>query len=223
MTSISILITSIKDQIETLKFLKECPVPYEVVISKKRGLGYARNYAASQAKGKILVFFDDDLKLDPKIWDIILEVRENTFVIEFGSNKLPSTRCLIIHHKDFVTIGGFSDQIILSGEDREFCLNAIKNGMKMLSLPKNLIYHIEHPIRAKKSKKIALRMLYEQAKVVSTYGASWRNLEGFKLFIFPLPYAKENKKLLPGLIFWKILIRNIMLMFCVFSGKKYHK
>ncbi|MCW4022454.1 MAG: glycosyltransferase [Candidatus Bathyarchaeota archaeon] len=221
MVSISILITSIKDQIKTLNFLKECPVPYEVIISKKRGLGYARNYAASKAKGKILVFFDDDLKLNPRIWNIILKIKPKTFVMEFGSSKIPSTRCLVIHQKDFVAIGGFSNQIRLSGEDREFCLNAIKNGMKLFRLPRNLIYHVNHPIRAKKNRITALMMLFEQAKVVSTYGAIWRNLEGFKLFFFPLPYAKKNKKLLPGLIFWKLLIRNMMFMFCISFSQKY--
>lgn len=223
MTSISVLIPSIKKDIKTLNSVKDCPVSYDLVISKKKGLGHARNYAASQAKGKILVFFDDDLNLNPKIWDIILEVKENTFVMEFGSSKIPSTRCLVIHRKDFVTIGGFSEDILLSGEDREFCLNAIKKDMKVLRLPKNLICHIKHPIRAKKSKNVALRMLFEQAKVVSTYGALWRNLEGFKLFFFPLSYAKKNKKLLPGLIFWKLMIRNIMFIFCVFSRKKFRK
>ena len=39
--AISLIITTIKDEILTLKSLKSCPVPYEVIVSKKYGLGFA--------------------------------------------------------------------------------------------------------------------------------------------------------------------------------------
>lgn len=222
MVLISVLITSIKNEIETIKHLNNCPVPYEVVTSTKLGIGYARNYAALQAKGKILVFFDDDLKLDPKIWAVILKIKEGSFFVQLSSQKLPSTRCLVIHRTDFMKIGGFRNEILLSGEDRDFCLNALKKGLKMVGLPKNLTFHVDHPIRSQKSRYNALRMMFEQAKVVASYGAYWRNLEGFIMFFFPLPYAKGNKKLYcPGLIFWKLIIRNLMCMSCVFVGNKY--
>ena len=43
-SAISMIITTIKDNIVTMGSLEHCPVPYEVVISNKRGLGYARNW-----------------------------------------------------------------------------------------------------------------------------------------------------------------------------------
>jgi hypothetical protein len=40
--AISIIITTIKDNIITLRSLEHCPVPYEVIISKKTRAGFCK-------------------------------------------------------------------------------------------------------------------------------------------------------------------------------------
>jgi len=103
-SAISMIITTIKDNIVTMGSLEHCPVPYEVVISNKRGLGYARNWGAKQAKNDLLVFLDDDLRLKDDIWKEILSTRKGEFKTTLFQD-LPITRVTVFQREDFWSIG----------------------------------------------------------------------------------------------------------------------
>jgi glycosyltransferase involved in cell wall biosynthesis len=79
-----------------MRSLEHCPVPYEVIISNKRGLGCARNCGAKQAKNDLLVFLDDDLWLKDEIWKEILSTRKGEFKMSF-SEGFSITRVVTIH------------------------------------------------------------------------------------------------------------------------------
>lgn len=106
---------------------------------------------------------------------------------------MPATRCLIIHKEDFEKVR-FTDEIKLSGEDREFFMAAIKSGLKHLFLsPRGLYEHQEHEIRFRKSNLTSIKMMYEHAKVLATHGAYMRFYTGFLSWLIPYRRKKRGK------------------------------
>jgi len=80
MKAISIIITTIKDKVLTLDSLGHCPVQYEVIISKKNGLGFARNWGAEQAKNDLLVFL-------MTIYDLETKYGQKSLTPKWGSSR----------------------------------------------------------------------------------------------------------------------------------------
>ena len=86
---------------------RQCPIPYQLIISKKYGLGYARNWGALQAHFHLLIFFDDDIVLDKRIWKSLLSIERNEFgMLNHWSpsrkKHYPSSRVLVVHKEDFL-------------------------------------------------------------------------------------------------------------------------
>lgn len=169
---LSIIITTNKGHVETVKSLSHCPVPYQLILSKKFGLGFARNWGAKQAKNDLLVFLDDDLELRDGIWNEILATKKNEFrMTKFAD--LPCTRVLAIHTEDFWKIGGFDESVKYTGEDRIFYLNALDNGLKFTEIPHSkFVLHKEHPSRGKLNRRLAINSILESSRNLAKYG--WR-------------------------------------------------
>jgi glycosyltransferase involved in cell wall biosynthesis len=167
MNAISIIITTIKDNIVTIGFLEHCPVPYEVIISNKRGLGFARNWGAKQAKNDLLVFLDDDLWLKDEIWKEILSTRKGEFKMTFLEG-FPTTRVMVIHKEDFWSIGGFDERILYTGEDRDFYVRAVMKPLRFIEIPANLIIHKGHQ-RKSRNIHIAIRATAENVRFILKY------------------------------------------------------
>lgn len=221
---VSFIITTCRKKIETITHLKTCPIPHEIIISRKKGLGHARNWGARVSDGNILVYVDDDLKILPKLFDHILTLKKGSFKIAY-QNKMPVTRCLIIHKEDFEKVR-FTDEIKLSGEDREFFMAAIKSGLKHLFLsPRGLYEHQEHEIRFRKSNLTSIKMMYEHAKVLATHGAYMRFYTGFLSWLIPYRRKKRGKggaRSYGRSAFWYAL-RDAFLIFAVFTLRRYRK
>jgi glycosyltransferase involved in cell wall biosynthesis len=164
---ISIIITSIKDNIITMRSLEHCPVPYEVIISNKRGLGFARNWGARQAKNDLLVFLDDDLWLKDEIWKEILSTRKGEFKMTFFEG-FPITRVMAIHKEDFWSIGGFDERILYTSEDRDFYARAVMKPLRFIKIPANLTIHMAHQRRSRNI-HIAIRATAENVRFVHKY------------------------------------------------------
>jgi len=199
---ISIIITSMKDKILTLSSIK-VPTPYEIVISRKIGLGYARNWGARQAKGELLVFLDDDLILQDGFWDEVLKVKKGEFSMPYPV----CTRVLVIHKNDFWKIGGFNEKIFVTHEDVDFYFNAIDKGLRFRVFPSNLFIHIEHPNYRFQNIYKSLRAVRESITFIVKHHKKhpnliteffWGNLKKLKIrtlllgFIF-LPYCLYKK------------------------------
>ena len=193
---VSIIITTLKENQETLKSINSS-VPYEIIISKEKGLGYARNYGANKSTGELLVFFDDDLIINPKIWNYLLKLKKGSFImayegLAFGNKPEPVTRCLAVHKEDFNKVK-FCEEIKLDGEDREFFMYAIKKGLKPIYLiPKGFYSHIEHEIRFSRNRLLALKMMFEESKLLVSYGAYTRFYKGFLRWFFPYLFKREK-------------------------------
>lgn len=228
MKNLSIIITSLKDNPKTLDSLDRFKLrnDVEIIISMARGLGLARNNGVKLSFGRVLIFLDSDLVLNRNIWRHLINVKKNHFVMAFGglahgSLPEPITQVLAINRKDFDKVG-FSEKIVYSGEDREFFLNAIKKGLIPIRLNKGSFYrHIDHPIRFKKNKMMALRFMFEHSKILVYHGAYIRNYKGFIRWFFPFLYLAEKKTIRQYIakIFYSN-IRNICVLYNLIVGVK---
>lgn len=164
---ISIIIPTLKNEPLTMKSLCHCPVPYQLILSKKPGLGYARNYGARQAKYNLLVFLDDDLILKPEIWEQLLNTRKG----EFKMTKWPGpvTKAMVIHMEDFRRVGGFDESIKSLGEDKVFYLEAIQHGLNFSEIPIGLMIHENHEPRWH-NKRVAIDMILDSSRNFARYG-----------------------------------------------------
>lgn len=166
-------------------------------------MGYARNWGARQAKGKLLVFLDDDLILRDGFWSEVLKVKEGEFSMPYP----PTTRVLVIHKNDFWRIGGFNKKIFVTREDVDFYLRAIDNGLRFRAFPSNLFMHVEHPDYRFQNIYKSLRAVRESITLIVKYHKKhpnligeffWGNLKKLKIrtlllgFIF-LPYCIYKK------------------------------
>ena len=186
---LSIIIVTIKKQIETVKWLKSCPVPYELIISRKNGLSYARNWGARQAKAGLLVFFDDDLTLKPSIWTELMSLRQAEFKMLQGFYT-PITRVFAIHTKDFWNVGGFDESITFSGEDADFYLRAIDFSLKFSIVSDKHIIHKEHKQRTE-NRRLAFAAILEHGRLLHKYN---RRFSKFSDYFFE-PLKKRNIRL----------------------------
>lgn len=163
---VSIIITSMKDEVVTLESLK-LDIPHEIIISKKHGLGLARNWGAGQARGDLLVFLDDDLILHDGFWNEVLKVKEGEF--SMPANPIRA-QVLVIHKSDFRRVNGFDERIIVAGEDADFYFRALRNGLKFRIFPSNVFTHITHPPYRIKNIHRAIRGIRENITLVIKYG-----------------------------------------------------
>jgi glycosyltransferase involved in cell wall biosynthesis len=170
-SAISIIITTIKDNIVTMGSLEHCPVPYEVVISNKRGLGYARNWGAKQAKNDLLVFLDDDLRLKDEIWKEILSTRKGEFKMTLFQD-FPITRVTVIHKEDFWSIGGFDERFLYTNEDRDFYARAVMKHLRFTKIPLDLTVHMAHQRRSKNI-HVAIREITESVMFIQKYASTF--------------------------------------------------
>ena len=164
--SFSVIIPSIKPDIATLHSLTS---NMDVIVSRKQGIGYARNYGASQARGNLLVFLDDDLTLKPKAWRYIFNVAEGEFGMTY-KQEFPCTRIMAIHKADFWRVGGFDSNIKYNGEDRDFYVRALTQGLRHKQIPISTIQHMGHKPRSKNI-HVGIRCVRDNARFIVKY---WR-------------------------------------------------
>ncbi len=222
----SIIIPSLTENPKTLESLRNLPFKHEIIISNKLGLGRARNYGASVSKGELLIFLDSNLKLHKKIWELLLSVKENSFIMAFdgfshGGKPEPITQVFCIRKKDFEKIK-FSNKIIYSGENRDFFLRAIKKGLTpILFNPRGFYNHIDHDIRSLKNSSTLLKFTNEHAKLLVAHGGYVRIYKSYSRWFLPFIFPKSYKKLTIISFIKKLTIstiRNILFFFNLIKG-----
>jgi glycosyltransferase involved in cell wall biosynthesis len=204
-SAISIIITTIRDNVITIGSLEHCPVPYEVIISKKRGLGFARNWGAKQAKNDLLVFLDDDLRLKDEIWKEILSTRKGEFKMTFQEG-FPITRVMAIHKEDFWSIGGFDEKILYTGEDRDFYARAVMKPLHYIEIRTSLTVHMAHQRRSRNI-HVAIRATMENVQFILKYSGRFPMI--FKVdFLDRLKRRQIRTLLIQVFLFYYYLIRG---------------
>jgi len=141
--SCSLLIITNKEKIQTLDDPLIEKYVSETLIDKSIGVSHARNRLAYTAQNDILVFLDDDVKLEPNIWEQIIAIQPNQIFMTQGYQH-PITRVMAINKKTFFEIGGFDENIRYNGEDLDFYWRALNQGYTIGILPSCQIYHESH-------------------------------------------------------------------------------
>lgn len=211
---ISIIIPTAKNSVATLESLKSCPFKHKVVVSREKGLGFARNWGARQAGDGLLVFMDDDLKLDPEIWSLITATKRGTVkMYDDGTYKrLPySSRVLAIWSQDFWKVGGFDEDIRYYGEDVDFLIRALDAGLQQETLPTHLVTHIPHKPRSKFNMRVFLGLRCDQAHCLLKHGRKylWMVHGGFWNYVKKVVRRPRNFfPIFPALLYQ--ILRRIM-------------
>lgn len=141
--SCSLLIPTTKTRIRTLEDPNTINYIKEVIKERAPGLSYARNRLAEKANCKILLFMDDDVRLDPRLWERIIDISPNEVLMSQGYRH-PITRVMAIHKKTFLDIGGFDENIKYNGEDLDFYWRSLNAGYNVSIMPDCLVYHTPH-------------------------------------------------------------------------------
>ena len=201
-TGISIIIVSGKPRV--LTDLGGCPVPYELIVDRSQGLGLARNNGARKAKNDLIVFVDDDVHLNPLVWQYVLATKEGEVALPlidfYGKTHgcYANSRVVAIHKGDFLQLGGFDETLKYLGEDRDFYYRAVFHGLKFRPIPFELIKHINHP-RREANVHVAIGGIRDRAKVFSDYAVHFPEL--FKLDFTPRIKTLQAKFLLLDTMF----------------------
>lgn len=140
---LSIVIPTCKTTIRTLESLKDCPVPYQLIVTNVRGVAKARHAGALKAKYPLIAMFDDDLTIMPPVWKAILGLKQDEFLLTHVGEHL-SSRVFAIHKSDYLSVGGFDTSIKYTFEDGDFAIRAQRAGLKLKILPPQLLIHNEH-------------------------------------------------------------------------------
>lgn len=177
---ISVIVPCLKGDFDTLSSLDSCPCDYELIVSRKSGLGYARNFGAKKASNEFLVFFDSDLRLNPEVWDYIFSVKRGEFALTW-LHGYPSSRVFVIHKKDFFAVGGFDESLVFQGEDRDFFARALDAKLRFFIIPLELIEHVEHP-RRYENIHVAIGFIREDIKLLKKYWIKYPEVFNFKVF-----------------------------------------
>jgi len=142
-------------------------------MSRKFGLGYARNWGVRQAHHEKICMFDDDLWVSlQQLWIMLKQLQPNQFAMTFLGG-FPCTRVMMIHQQDFWKIGGFDEHILFSGEDRDFYVRAKEAGLSFIQVPSSLISHIPHPRRTRNI-HTAIRAIHENVALMVKYQRYWK-------------------------------------------------
>ena len=203
---ISVIIPSIKKEIKTLRSVPKNPL-VEIIISRKVGVAYARNWGARQAKGEILVFFDDDLEFSTGLWMQALSIKKGEFIMVQGE-AFPITRVMSIYADDFwFRVGGFDERLTVGGEDRDFYFRAIEAGLMFKAIPSNQITHIAHTERSNNI-HTAITLCSTNMKLLMKYGIRYPR-------IFKIEFLDRMKLLQVR----TVLIQFVFLLYHLINNK----
>jgi glycosyltransferase involved in cell wall biosynthesis len=152
------------------RFNTKLNIKYFTLSENYGRMGYSRNYGLSQAKGKYILFLDDDtVILQNNFLSILISEFETSGVdaiIPFGSPSFcllkekydfhdpyyPTNRCMAYRRNVLKELGGFVSEII-GQEDVEFVIRYIASGKKFQNMPELEYYH--PPLIANKIGKAA--------------------------------------------------------------------
>jgi len=142
--SCSLLIISNKDNIITLDDPIIEKFASEVLVENAPGVSTSRNKLGFKAKNDLLVFLDDDIKLESSIWNYLVNLQPHEVCMAQGREH-PITRVMALDRKAFYDIGGFDENIKYNGEDLDFYWRALEKGYIINIIPQRWIHHEEHP------------------------------------------------------------------------------
>ena len=148
---------------------------------------------------------DDDVFLDPKVWQIILNLKHGEFAMAKGA--WPFGRVIAIHTADFKQIGGFNETYTHVAEDHDFYFRALDSKLRFHPIPETLIHHKPHRERYRNI-HFALHGIRNQVQLIMRY---WPQHAKFfaSEFLNRLKHGQARTLLLRFLFFYYLLARKM--------------
>ncbi len=183
---------------EALRFSDQIP-DFQFIQRKMKNVSQARNYGASKARGKFLVFFDADVQIESKFLEGIKENIEKynldsltvwnrakkrtkgfyiLAVMNVGLSLLQKVKplangpCMIIKKELFDKVHGFDEEIVF-GEDYNIMERIAKLGIRFRVFPNPIIY-------------VSTRRFDQEGIILSLY----KSIKAFLYQIFVGPIKK---------------------------------
>ena len=128
-----------------------------------------------------MVQFNDDLVLSQHIWNQILNLKFNEFILTHEGEHLCS-RVFAIYLEDFWKIHGCDEKIKYCFEDGDFAYRAQQAGLKLKVLSPEFAKHIPHPHAFYNPKRI-IPITWEFCKMYVKYKRNFT--ENPSRFFFP--------------------------------------
>ena len=151
MIKYSFIVPTLKKDVPILNVIKKLDKTtyageYECILATAIGKAKCRNLAASQAKGRYLVFVDSDCWCYPEIliWMLFWITEHPNEILSYYARAYCTTRALAISKEQFYKLKGFNEAFH-EPMDQEFGIRAIRSGVKIHYIPREWIIHIEHP------------------------------------------------------------------------------
>jgi len=135
LSTVSVVIPTVRDQVLTLKSLEGLPV--EVVIERTKNVSKARNIGVTRCHGEIVVVMDDDLAF-PREW-FEYYVRRVRLGFAFWNDP---PFILFVTKDDYLRAGGFDENITMDGECYELFLAIESVGVVMAKLNMKPVVHL---------------------------------------------------------------------------------
>ena len=139
---ITFVIPAGKDIVRTVDSI---PPKCQIVIRRDDSQGKARNAGVYRSTTEWIAFADDDIKFNKTFLDCVLQLSDqNTIVGLQGYYPSPwlISRFMFFHKSVFDTIGPLKE--VRHGEETEWLIRAQKAGYKLISLPRDCVYHYPH-------------------------------------------------------------------------------
>ena len=130
---------------KTIHTLASIPEECEVVISREKPLGAARNDGIRRATRKWIVLCDDDIKFSENFLGLLRELADERSIIGLeGYYPSPFVigRLMMFAKSAWLKIGEFDERA--HGDETEWCIRAVEKGYKIIRLSRDCVYHYPH-------------------------------------------------------------------------------
>ena len=142
LNEISFVISSNREIVHTLKSIpKEC----EIIISRSKSLGRARNEGISKATKKWIILCDDDIEFSRTFLNLLCEIARERRIVgleAYYPSPLTIGRLMMFSKNTWFELGEFD--IKSHGDESEWQLRAVEQGYEILRIGRNCVYHYPH-------------------------------------------------------------------------------
>ena len=142
LNEISFVIPSNRKTIHTVDSIpEEC----EIVISREKPLGAARNDGIRRATRRWVVLCDDDISFTENFLGLLRELADEHSIIGLeGYYPSPFVigRLMMFAKSTWLKIGEFDERA--HGDETEWCIRAVEKGYKIIRLSRDCVYHYPH-------------------------------------------------------------------------------
>lgn len=142
-----------------IKTLESIPKESKVLIQREATRGEARNRGVKLAKTEWIAFCDDDIEFTETFLKYVLSLASDRTIVglqAYYPSPFLISRFMFFKRSVWEDIGELLE--VQHGEETEWLIRALEKDYKLIGIPRESVYHEEHPIS--KDKKEYLNLLW---------------------------------------------------------------